>query len=91
MNHSPDIQLTKRQRDWLHHLQACEASGKGIAVYAREHGLKDKSMYTSKRALTSKGLFPSTRARFQHVQVVTNKWFIQLPNGVSVSFSGSVH
>jgi len=33
MDHSPDIQLTKRQRDWLHHLQACEASGKGIASY----------------------------------------------------------
>ena len=94
MDHSSETPLTKRQRYWLNHLQACEASGKGIAAYAREHGLKDKSMYASKKALISKGALPPTRARFQRVQVVSpavaNKWLIQLPNGVSVSFSGAV-
>ncbi len=39
MDHSPDIQLTKRQRERLHHQQACEASGKGIAAYARQDDL----------------------------------------------------
>jgi len=94
MDHLSEIPLTKRQRYWLNHLQACEASGKSIAAYAKEHGLKDKSMYTSKKALLSKGVLPSTRARFQRVQVanpvVANQWLIQLPNGVSVSFSGTV-
>lgn len=94
MDHPPEIPLTKRQRYWLNHLQACEASGKGIAAYAREHGLKDKSMYASKKALINKGGLPPTCDRFQRVQVVNpvvaNKWLIQLPNGVSVSFSGAV-
>ena len=93
MDHSPDIQLTKRQRYWLNHLQACEASGEGIAAYARDHGLKGKSMYASKKLLINKGILPPpTRAQFQRVQVVNpvvaNEWLIQLPNGVSVSFSG---
>ena len=94
MNHSTEVPLTKRQRYWLNHLQVCEASGKGIAAYARDHGLNDKSLYASKKALTSKALLPSTHARFQPVQVVNtvvaNEWLIQLPNGVSVSFSGTV-
>ncbi|MBL1261339.1 MAG: hypothetical protein COB33_012505 [Thiotrichaceae bacterium] len=94
MDHSPEISLTKRQRYWFTHLQACEASGKSIAAYAKEHGLKDKSMYASKKALISKGVLSSTRARFQRVQVdnpvVANQWLIQLPNGVSVSFAGAV-
>jgi len=81
MDHSPEIPLTKRQRYWLNHLQACEASGKGIAEYAREHGLKDKSMYASKKALINKGGLPPTCDRFQRVQmvnpVVANKWLIR--------------
>ena len=94
MDHSSETPLTKRQRYWLNHLQACEASGKSIAAYAKDHGLKSKSMYASKKALISKGVLPPTRAQFQRVQVVNtvvaNEWLIQLPNGVSVSFSGAV-
>jgi len=94
MDHSPEISLTKQQRYWLNPLQACAASGKSIAAYAKEHGLKDKSMYASKEALISKGVLPPTRARFQRVQVagavVPNQWLIQLPNGMSVSFTGDV-
>jgi len=94
MDHSPEISLTKRQRYWLNHLQACKTSGESIAAYAKAHGLKDKSMYASKKALISKGVLPSTLTRFQRVQVagavVPNQWFIQLPNGMSVSFTGDV-
>jgi len=94
MDHSPNTPLTTRQRYWLNHLQACEASGKGIAAYAREHGLKNKSMYASKTALISKGLLPSADVQFQRVRmanpVAASEWRIQLPNGVSISFTGVV-
>jgi len=52
-------------------------------------------MYDAKRALVKKGVLPRTHAsRFQRARVidpvVSNEWRIQLPNGVSVSFTGSV-
>jgi len=87
--------LTKQQHYWLNHLQACEASGKDIAAYAKGHGLKAKTMYAGKKVLISKGVMLQAHARFQRAYVVNtvvaNKWLIQLPNGVSVSFSGTVN
>ena len=38
----PEYKLTKVQRFWLKHHQACQASGKSQADYAREHGLAVK-------------------------------------------------
>ena len=95
MDDSQDIPLTDNQRHWLAHLQACEASGKGIAAYAAEHGLDAKAMYTGKKTLVKKGVLPRTRRRrFARAQVTTavndNAWRIQLTNGVSVAFSGAV-
>ena len=94
MDDSHSISLTDNQRHWLAHLQACEASGKGIAAYAAEHGLDVKAMYTGKKTLVKKGVLPRTRRRFSRVQVKTpvadNAWSIGLPNGVSVAFSGTV-
>ena len=87
--------LTERQRYWLEHVQACEASGKTIAEYAAEHSLAAQAMYAGKKILIRKGVLPPTRpARFQRAQVVapvvSSEWRIHLPNGVSVAFSGSV-
>ena len=95
MDDSHNISLTDNQRHWLAHLQACEASGKGIAAYATEHGLDAKAMYTGKKTLVKKGVLPRTRRRrFSRAQVKTavtdNAWRIQLTNGVSVAFSGAV-
>jgi len=95
MDDSHNISLTDNQRHWLAHLQACEASGKGIAAYAAEHGLDAKAMYTGKKTLVKKGVLPRTlRRRFARAQVKTavtnNTWRIQLTNGVSVAFSGAV-
>jgi len=92
---SQDIPLTEHQRHWLEHLRACEASGKGIAAYAAEHGLDVKAMYTGKKTLVKKGVLPRTcRRRFARAQVkaamTDNTWRIGLPNGVSVAFSGAV-
>jgi len=87
--------LTDRQRYWLEHVQACEASGKSIAEYATEHGVHVRAMYSGKKMLVNKGVLPTTQpTRFQRVQVVeaaaSNQWRIGLPNGVSVAFAGDV-
>ncbi|MEW8028541.1 MAG: hypothetical protein AB2806_12470 [Candidatus Thiodiazotropha sp.] len=87
--------LTERQRYWLEHIRACEASGNSIAVYTAEHGLAARAMYGGKKALIKKGVLPQVQpSRFQRAQVVgsvTNReWRIDLPNGVSVTFSGRV-
>ena len=95
MNEASEISLTEHQRFWLNHVRACEASGKRITEYATEHGLEVRAMYDGKRALVKKGVLPRTRAtRFQRARVADpvmgSEWRIQLPNGVSVAFAGSV-
>jgi len=89
------IPLTERQRYWLEHLRACSASDKGIAAYAAAHDLDVKAMYASKKVLVKKGVLPRTRpSRFQRVQRqdagTGNAWHIELANGVSVAFTGTV-
>jgi hypothetical protein len=96
MDDSQGVSLTEHQRRWLEHLRACEASGKGIAAYASEHGIDAKAMYAGKKVLVKKGVLPRThrRRRFQRAQlkdpVAGSAWRIQLPNGLSVAFSGAV-
>ena len=95
MDEAPEISLTEHQRYWLTHVRACEASGKRITEYATEHGLGVRAMYDGKRALVKKGVLPRTHTtRFQRAQVVDqvagSEWRVQLPNGVSVAFAGSV-
>ena len=87
--------LTDRQRYWLEHVQACEASGKSIAAYSTEQGIAARAMYGGKKVLVKKGILPSTQpTRFQRVQVMqatlSSQWRIGLPNGVSVAFVGEV-
>ena len=87
--------LTERQRYWLEQVQACEASGKTVAEYTAEHGLSAQAMYAGKKVLVHKGILLRTRpGRFQRVQVegipAGNEWRIQLPNGISVAFSGAI-
>jgi hypothetical protein len=63
--------LTERQHYWLKHIRACNASGKTTIDYAREHGIKVKSMYSARKALAEKGTVPRPQpTRFQQVQVV---------------------
>ncbi len=96
MGKAKESVLTERQRYWRDQIRACEASGKSIAEYAAAHGIGARAMYAGKNALVNKGVLARThRARFQRAQVVGavvvgSEWRIQLPNGVSVAFSGSV-
>jgi len=95
VNAAEEMRLTAHQRHWLEQIQACEASGKSIVAYASEQGYPVRAMYDAKKALVKKGVLPRRhRARFQRVQTqavtVGGEWRIQLPNGVSVDFSGTV-
>lgn len=95
MDESAESSLTEHQRKWLGRLQACEASGKSFTEYAAEHGFPVRELYDAKKILVKKGVLPRTlKKRFQRVQTVMvpadTKWRIQLPNGVSVEFSGTV-
>ncbi len=87
--------LTDRQRYWLEHVQACEASGKSIVEYAATQRIEARAMYAGKKTLVEKGVLPSIHpTRFQRVQVMeatlSSQWRIGLPNGVSVAFAGEV-
>ncbi len=87
--------LTDRQRYWLGHVQACEASGKSMAEYAASQGIAACAMYGGKKTLVKKGALPVMRpTRFQQAQVMetaaSNQWRIGLPNSVSVAFVGEV-
>jgi hypothetical protein len=95
MTIAEEMTLTERQRYWLEQVQACEASGKTIAEYAKAQGLDAKAMYAGKKALVRKGVLPRTRAvRLQRARVVSTslggEWRIELPNGVLVAFAGPV-
>ena len=97
MTIAEEITLTERQRYWLEQVQACEASGKTIAEYAKAQGLDAKAMYAGKKALVRKGVLPRTRTRavrLQRARVVSTslggEWRIELPNGVLVAFAGPV-
>ena len=87
--------LTARQRYWLEHIQACEASGQSMAEYAASNNIAVRAMYSGRKTLMQKGVLPGAQpARFQRVQVMSerasNQWRIGLPNGVTVSFAGEV-
>jgi hypothetical protein len=95
MNKAEESSLTECQQYWLNHIRTCEASGKSIADYAVEHEISAKTMYAGKKMLVKKGILPRTHAnRFQRAQLthmaVSHDWRIQLPNGVSIAFSGAV-
>ena len=73
--------LTERQRYWLEHIQACEASGKSMAEYAALQDIAVRAMHAGKKILIKKGILPGIHpTRFQRVQVmeavVNNQWRI---------------
>jgi hypothetical protein len=96
MDSGQESPLTERQRYWLKHIQACEASGKTVADYALAQGINAKAMYAGKKELVKKGVLPRKRpplfqrARIAGSMAVANEWRIVLPNGVVVVFSGAV-
>ncbi len=88
--------LTKRQQYWLGKIEEWKVSGQSISAYSRDQGFSAQAMYAGKKELVKKGVLPrSQKPRFQRVavtnKVTDNAWRIQLPNGLSVSFTGAVN
>jgi len=48
MSEAEGIGLTERQRYWLEQVQACEASGKTIAEYAADQGIRVRRYWSRK-------------------------------------------
>ncbi len=97
MSSTEQSHLTERQQYWLKHIRACEAANMTTIDYAREHGLKAKSMYSARKALAENGALPAVpNSPFQKVQVASatvpavSQWQVQLPNGTAVSFGGTI-
>ena len=97
MNRTEQNHLSERQQYWLKHIRACEAANMTTIDYAREHGLKAKSMYSARKALAENGVLPAVPDYpFQKVKVATadvsrdSQWRVQLPNGTTVSFGGPI-
>ena len=95
MTDTPSPILTERQHFWLAHLKACEAEGKATVEYAREHGLSPSGMYSARQDLVQKGVLPAPgKPRFTQARVVApqveTQWQVQLSNGATVSFRGTV-
>ena len=88
--------LTKRQQYWLEKIEDWKSSGKSISAYSREQGFSAQAMYAGKKELVKKGVLPrQQKPRFQRVKIARTvtgtAWNIQLPNGLSVSFSGAAN
>jgi len=99
MDPSIEASLTDHQRRILQHIRACDASGKRITDYCAEQGISVRSMYDGRKSMVNKGILPRTHPRrFQRVKVakpripaaMSTDWCIQLPNGISIAFSGAV-
>jgi hypothetical protein len=55
--------LTKRQRYWLRHINAADASDGTLVAYAKAHKLKVRDLYQWKTALGRRGLLQAKRAK----------------------------
>jgi hypothetical protein len=87
--------LSERQHYWLERVRECEESGLTTKAYAEAHALSTSALYTWRKRLSQRGVWPSRASRFERVQVSalprsSSEWRITLPNGVQVEFSGSV-
>lgn len=98
MNATNGRELSSSERRWMEHLRACDASGKTMRAYAAEAGISVGSLYGAKKRLVRNGLISGRRdvaaVRFTRASIATppaSTLRIDLPNGVSVSCSGSVN
>ena len=81
--------LTQRQRYWLEHLRACEASGKTMRAYAVENEIDVDSFYGAKKRLVQQGVLAGSKEQgFVRAQLVDHAGGcrVQFPNGIAVTF-----
>ncbi|MFK8018010.1 MAG: hypothetical protein AB8G17_21515 [Gammaproteobacteria bacterium] len=88
---------TKRQRYWLNHIKAADASDGSLVAYAETHKLKVKDLYQWKTALARRGVLPSKKSESAFVAVsppmpitLPTSCDVTLPNGVRLQFTGNL-
>jgi hypothetical protein len=99
----PKTPLTKRQRYWLRHINAADASHGTLVAYAKDHKLKVRDLYQWKTALGRRGLLPGKREKpagssFVSVKPTSplpplsaeSQCTVTLPNGVRLDFTGAL-
>ena len=90
--------LTERQRYWMDHLRACEATGKTMRAYASETGIDARSLYGAKKRLVKRGVLSAEKrsvgVEFSRARVLGvaahGDCRVQFPNGITVTFSATV-
>jgi hypothetical protein len=55
-----EAKLTKKQREWLRHLRACQRSGSRVKEYAAEHKIPVQSLYQAAQRLRRLGVSSNT-------------------------------
>jgi len=87
---NPDT--SDRQKYWLAHVKAAEASKGTQAEYARANGIKVKELYQWKTILIRRGLLPAPAEQPAFVGVAQTGdepgCTIVLPNGVRIDIHG---
>ncbi len=94
----PKPPITKRQQQWLDHINAADASDDSLVAYAAAHKLKVKDLYQWKTVLGRRGLLPGKRATSSFVPVMQppvatpcTSCNITLPNGVRLQLTGDLN
>lgn len=79
--------LTTKQKYWLNHIQAYEAAGGNISVYAAKHQLKVKQFYAARSAHLDRksGIVPGAPKSFQKVERSRRA---TSPEGISITVKG---
>lgn len=93
---SSELPLTDKQRFWLDHLKACEASGQSMRQYANSHELDVTAFYNWKATLRRKGVIgnrPAKSGLFRKAHVVNGRTLgrcrVVLPTGLALEFDSS--
>ena len=93
---STDISLTEKQRFWLEHVEACDASGQSMRAYAQACDLNTTAFYNWKSILRRKGVLgesPAEPRLFQKANVTEGRTLGQcrlvLPAGLTLEFDSS--
>jgi len=85
-------ETSDRQKFWLAHVKAAEASKGTQAEYARANGIKVKELYQWKTVLIRRGLLPSSTGPSAFVGVTEtgddSGCTVVLPNGLRIDMRG---
>ena len=79
--------LTSRQREWLTHLQRCEASGETKQAYAKRHRLSVQALYSAAKDLRRRGALPPAGRAARTVSFVRVSAPVSAPGAWQVRFA----